>query len=324
MANLDLEAREYASAAGFEGDWRDSWWNPDFLDLMAKRWRLSERRAALDVGAGHGHWGQALFRRMDPSARLIGIDHEPDFCTAARERAAQKGLGHRVGYLRGDAMHLPFNDDRFDFVTCQTLMIHVAQPERVITEMLRVLRPGGCMALVEPNNQALHATWLLSEPRPSREDYLTLLELQWFCEQGKIALNEGDSSIGERLPGMLAARGLDVQVYASDRCPALVPPYGDEKSRAELEVLVGWVRDGVYAPLGPRRIVERLYGAGGGDPTRFEHYWSAAARRMEQFLDAVEQGSFHGARGLTFYLVSAEKPEAQRQDELPPLPSRPE
>ena len=55
-----LEASDYSWLVGFEGDWRDTWWNRDFVELIARRLRLGEVRAAVDVGCGVGHWGRTL------------------------------------------------------------------------------------------------------------------------------------------------------------------------------------------------------------------------------------------------------------------------
>ncbi|MEM6290055.1 MAG: hypothetical protein AAGA54_02285, partial [Myxococcota bacterium] len=67
----------YAQLAGFDGEWRDTWWNDDFLDLIARRFRLERCRDALDVGCGAGHWSQALHRRLHPEAAITGLDREP-------------------------------------------------------------------------------------------------------------------------------------------------------------------------------------------------------------------------------------------------------
>jgi hypothetical protein len=47
--NRGWSAEEYGALAAFDGDWRDLWWNQDFLELMAVRWRLSDVRSVLDV-----------------------------------------------------------------------------------------------------------------------------------------------------------------------------------------------------------------------------------------------------------------------------------
>lgn len=55
----EFKGRAEHSAEHF-GDTRDYWWNRDFLQLMAKRWKLGTVRNVLDVGCGVGHWGMLL------------------------------------------------------------------------------------------------------------------------------------------------------------------------------------------------------------------------------------------------------------------------
>lgn len=133
------------------GDTRDFWWHVDFLALMARRWRLDEVHAMLDVGCGLGHWGRLLRPLLAPDARVWGIDPEPEWVTQAAERADQPGA-YTYGTASADA--LPFPDDTFDMVTCQTVLIHVPDLAAALREMHRVLRPGGLLAVAEPNNLA--------------------------------------------------------------------------------------------------------------------------------------------------------------------------
>ena len=125
----------YIELAGFTGEWRDLFWNHDFLSLMARRWRLAEVRDALDVGCGAGHWGRALIKHLPAAARVTGVDLEARFCELARHEAAARGLDERLDYLQGGVEALPFPADSFDLVTCQTLLIHVADVEAALTEM---------------------------------------------------------------------------------------------------------------------------------------------------------------------------------------------
>jgi ubiquinone/menaquinone biosynthesis C-methylase UbiE len=68
------------------GDTRDHWWNLDFLQLMAKRWKLDAARDVLDVGCGVGHWGMLLASVMPEHVRVIGIDREPSWVEQATAR----------------------------------------------------------------------------------------------------------------------------------------------------------------------------------------------------------------------------------------------
>ena len=64
----------------------DFWWNRDFLDLMAARWRLHEAASLADIGCGVGHWSRLLYPYLRPPARLAGVDREPRWVVEASEK----------------------------------------------------------------------------------------------------------------------------------------------------------------------------------------------------------------------------------------------
>ncbi len=73
-----------AHSAEYFGDARDHWWNRDFLQLVARRWRFDEVRDVLDVGCGVGHWGMLLAAVLPESTRVTG---------GRRSRAGLGGAG---------------------------------------------------------------------------------------------------------------------------------------------------------------------------------------------------------------------------------------
>jgi SAM-dependent methyltransferase len=303
-------AAEYSFLVGFEGDWRDTWWNADFLALMARRWRLFEARRVLDVGCGVGHWGRTLLPFMHPDATIDGVDREPSFIEKAGARAAALGLAQRATYRPAAVEALPFDDGSFDVVTCQTVLIHVADVAVALREICRVLRPGGLVAVVEPNNLAEAMTFLRGSPAPSWSDFLQLLDFQHTCESGKRALGHGDSSVGDLLPGLFARAGLEaIAVHQSDKCPALIPPYRTPDQAIDLRQLLTWIDAGLWMHGGgTRQDTERLYLAGSGDPSRFEALWQLALANEQRFKAAVLAGTYDGGRAVTTYLVSGRKP----------------
>ena len=140
--------------ADYIDEYRQGYWNPDFLQLMAGRWGWAEVQRALDVGCGAGHWGQALLPLLAPNAVMHGVDPDEQWLEQARQRASAQRHGGRCSYLSGRVESLPFDDDAFDLVTCQTLLIHLADVPGALAEMVRVTKPGGLVVAVEPNNRS--------------------------------------------------------------------------------------------------------------------------------------------------------------------------
>ncbi len=287
------------------GDARDHWWNRDFLALIARRWDLARVQRVLDVGCGVGHWGRALMPHLAGTTTLVGVDREPDWVVQATARARTYGIDGRASYRQGTVEALPFADASFDLVTCQTVIMHLADPRAGLREMLRVLEPGGRILLAEPNNRAT-AMANLDVDQPI-EDLLALLDLELRAQRGKQALGLGDNSIGERVPGLLAELGVaHIQVYQSDKAAPFIPPYASEDERARI--------DDERDQLERRRWIadedgsRRYYVAGGGRAEDFAQRWELLMRAQARTCDALERGVHTAAGGSLFYLVSGTKP----------------
>lgn len=293
-------------SADWFGEQRDFWWNADFVALMARRWQLDRVHFALDVGAGVGHWGRVLRPHLAPGARIVGIDREADWILEAHRRAEKAGLEDRLSYRLGDAAAIPFHDGTFDLVTCQTLLIHVADPRAVLREMVRVLKPGGLVAVAEPNNLAnvmvQGATLFHADP----ERLLDAVRLHVICQHGKEKLGEGHNSIGDLLPGYFAEVGLaDVSVHVSDKASALVPPYRGREQEVRRDEDLAFADKGLYAWT--RAETRRYFLAGGGSEADFERLWRVAGAAAKERAAALRAGTEHTAGGGIQYLVAGRK-----------------
>jgi SAM-dependent methyltransferase len=116
---------------------------PPTRAVLARLPALSGGRV-LDLGAGQGNTTRCLADVLHP-AECIGLEYDPALVDYAQ---AHPDNPPAVRFQQGDATRLPFPDGSFDVVFCRYLLLHMADPVRVVREMLRVVRPGGfAMAL---------------------------------------------------------------------------------------------------------------------------------------------------------------------------------
>jgi SAM-dependent methyltransferase len=96
----------------------------------------------LDVACGTGNLAIPAART---GARVTGVDIAPNLLAQARERAAAEGLA--IDFQEGDAEQLPFADAQFDVVVSMFGAMFAPRPELVASELARVTRPGGLIAM---------------------------------------------------------------------------------------------------------------------------------------------------------------------------------
>lgn len=99
----------------------------------------------LDIGCGIA--GPARWMAAKYGCRVTGVDLTAEFCAAARELNAATGLADRVSILHGSALALPVPEDSFDHAFSQAALMNISDRLGVFREALRVLRPGGSLAL---------------------------------------------------------------------------------------------------------------------------------------------------------------------------------
>lgn len=120
-----------------------------------KRWRrlvaeelrpsLKQGALALDVACGTGDLSLTLLAAGE--ARVVGLDFCRPMLEIAREKA--EGGGVRVPFVEGDALKLPFADEVFDVATIAFGLRNLSSVEDGLRELLRVIRPGGRVAVLE-------------------------------------------------------------------------------------------------------------------------------------------------------------------------------
>ena len=188
----------------------------DSVDLL----RLRPGHAVLDVGCGHGACVPLLARRVSASGRMVGLDASQAMVTEARRRFDGSGLA--VAFHHGSALALPFEAAAFDAARADRVLLFVVDPRQALSEMVRVTKPGGRIAITEGDlgTQAVDSP----DVRTSREVLAAVSE------------RAPNGWIGRRLRALCVAAGLrDVELQL---VPVLSTSYTEWKLRFGIERVV--------------------------------------------------------------------------------------
>jgi demethylmenaquinone methyltransferase/2-methoxy-6-polyprenyl-1,4-benzoquinol methylase len=128
-----------AMTAGLHHRWRER---------AADRAELGPGDVALDACCGTGDLAFELAGRVEPDGRVIGSDFSEQMLDLARRKAAERGV-ESVRFEFGDALALSYDDETFDAVTVGFGVRNLADLDRGIAELARVLRPGGRLVILE-------------------------------------------------------------------------------------------------------------------------------------------------------------------------------
>ncbi|MFN2120878.1 MAG: methyltransferase domain-containing protein [Anaerolineales bacterium] len=111
--------------------------------------RLCEMVAAkpgehlLEVGTGSGILCRLLASSVWGAGVVVGLDISLEMCTQARGYSRAEGVSHGVAFHTAAAEFLPYRDNCFDGALAARTLLHVADPDTVVRELVRVVRPGG-------------------------------------------------------------------------------------------------------------------------------------------------------------------------------------
>lgn len=119
--------------------------------------RLRPGLKVLDLGSGTGYPAILAAQTVGPAGSVLGIDLAEQMVAAAERKATRLGLTN-ITFRQGDVTTLPFEDRSFDAVTSRFCLMFLPDIPKAVSEIARVLKPGGWMAT---------AVWSAPENNPS-------------------------------------------------------------------------------------------------------------------------------------------------------------
>lgn len=139
-------------------------------DLTIRALRLVPGSTVVDVACGPGNFTAAFAEAVGREGHAIGVDLSPPMLG----RAVRDNAASGASYVLGDASRLPFEDGSLDAASCYAALYLIPRPFSVLDEMIRVVRPGGRLALMTSVESP--RTWL----RPAQARVLGLSGLHMF------------------------------------------------------------------------------------------------------------------------------------------------
>ncbi|MFX0202623.1 MAG: class I SAM-dependent methyltransferase [Candidatus Hodarchaeota archaeon] len=160
--------------------------------------KIPQGSRGLDIGCGIGTHAMMMAEVVGSTGHVTGIDIEPEFLAYAKRVAEKTGLSETVSFQEGNMNKLPFNDKTFDWAWSVNLVgYHPADPLPPLREMVRVVKPGGTIALLLYSSQMLLPGYPLLEAKLNatssgiapftskiRPEFHSLRALRWFREVG--------------------------------------------------------------------------------------------------------------------------------------------
>ncbi len=149
----------------------------------------------LDVGCGLGDAALALGADLGAGGEVVGVDASTEMIAAARSRAGDAVC--RVRFEVGDAVELDEPDGAFDAVRAERALQWLDDPRAAVAEMVRVLRPGGLLSLIDTD-------WSTFDLDVGDDDLASIVRDAMTTERGR------PSNVGGRLADLAVDAGLDI------------------------------------------------------------------------------------------------------------------
>lgn len=142
-------------SAGIDQHWRKK--------LSTQLIVTSNQMKVLDIATGTGDQILSLCKTHPKIKSAIGIDLAENMLSIGQKKIHRQGLSSSIHLQKGNACHLDFNNDAFDAVSCSFGLRNIDNLAKALSEILRVLKPGGQLLILEfslPKNRLLKQIYI--------------------------------------------------------------------------------------------------------------------------------------------------------------------
>ena len=197
------ESRVYSDLARFY----DFFFGRVFVDReheVIESLNLRPGNRVLEVGVGTG----IALDGYPPYAHVVAIDPSADMLERAKKRVTENGWRH-IELRQGDALNLDYPDNSFDYVTSFHVLTVVPDPYRMMSEMVRVCKPGGRIALTthfQSSNPVIAVINTIVNPVTRQLGWTTKLRKQDVLKGHPITLERNEKKSPRSVHTVIVAR----------------------------------------------------------------------------------------------------------------------
>lgn len=145
-----FDAKEFDELVCFFDDMVQTNWLSSIHEQLKELTGSWKNQDVLDVGCGTGRF---LIRGINEARSVTGIDLSPGMIEFAEKIVNENNVAAKATFLAGDACALPFPNQSFDLVIATCLLFLLPNPEDGLREMMRVVKPSGRLAILNPSEQ---------------------------------------------------------------------------------------------------------------------------------------------------------------------------
>ena len=222
---------------------RSLYLNIDYLQfLVEKVWKITKKVDVVDFGCGYGYLGLALMPLLPEGSTYTGVDISEDLINKGREIFKTVPFDYR--FILSSANSVPVKDNTFDIAICNSVLMHIPEPDAVLTEMKRITKNDGMIISCESNWNAVNALMYIDGIKKSNITDLGFLQTLFERVHEK---TKTDGNIGMKMPVIMARNNIkNIQARISDAVRIIL---ADETSEEQDSIYASLQSDGFGTKL---------------------------------------------------------------------------
>ncbi|MBR4825258.1 MAG: class I SAM-dependent methyltransferase [Spirochaetaceae bacterium] len=231
---------------------RSLYLNVDYLQfLVEKVWKITKKVDVVDFGCGYGYLGLVLMPLLPEGSTYTGVDISEELITKGREIFKSVPFKHK--FIVSSANGVPEKADTFDIAICNSVLMHIPEPDAVLAEIKRITKNDGMIISCESNWNAVNALMYIDGIKKSKITDLGFLQILFERVHEK---TKTDGNIGMKMPVIMARNNIkNIQARISDAVRIIL---ADEKNEEQDSIYTSLQSDGFGTELNDEQKTKKI------------------------------------------------------------------